>query len=76
MEYIINVDFISEFLCHADLVTSKTAMKKMYISLRNLISLLYHDYGFYRDGYFSKLNKLLANSDYFFEKKIKNRNND
>ncbi len=67
LEEILNKDLISEFLCNTEVTTSKTLMKQMCISLKNLISLLYHDYGFYQDGYFSKLNKLLTNSDYFLE---------
>lgn len=67
LDDMINKNLISEFLCHTEAVTSKTSMKQMCTSLKNLISLLYHDYGFFQEGYFSKLNKLLTNSAYFFK---------
>lgn len=65
LEVILNKDLISEFLSNTEIATSKSLMKQMCISLKNLISLLHHSYGFYRDGVFSKLNNLLTNSDHF-----------
>jgi len=73
LEDIMNEGLITEFLCQCKDITSKTKMKQKCTSLKNLISLLYHNYGFYQDGSFSKLNKLLTNSDHFFESSERTR---
>ena len=74
LEDIINKDLISEFLCHTEIVTSKSSMKQMCTSLKNLISLLHHEYGYYQNEKFSLLNKLLTKSNYFLKCLEKNQN--
>lgn len=78
VEDLITIDTISEFLSHYvlknEIITTKTSMAEMSRSLKSLISVLYHEYGLFQDGTFSKLNKLLTKKELFIKYLEKERN--